>query len=131
MQDAPSRFRLRFQVFLVCRSRKLSPVNGLCTRPYFVGEFISDTAYGGNGGASKTCRTEYTGRTQPVNTAYIRCRLFCALEHPKKVARIVWVGDHIEVVKVGCVFNPAVDVAQCREVFDRKADAVKKRDLIE
>jgi len=117
MQDVPLGFRLRFQV---CRSRKLPPVNGLCPRPYFVGEFISDTAYGGNGGASKTC-----------HTAYIRCRLFGALQHSKKVTWIVWVSDHIEVVKVGCVFDFAVDIAQCGEVFDRKADTVKKRDLIE
>ncbi len=131
MQDVPLGFRLRFQVFLVCRSRKLSPVNGLCPRPYFVGGFISDTAYGGNGGASKTCRTAYTGRTQPVHTTYIRCRLLGALQHSKKVTWIVWVSDHIEVVKVGCVFDFAVDIAQCGEVFDRKADTVKKRDLIE
>ena len=131
MQNSLSEFRLRFQVFLVCRSRNLSPVNGPCPKPYFVGEVIPDTAYGGNGRGPKTSHITNTERTQPLHTEYICRLLFGPLQHTKEVARIIRISDHIEVIKEGCAFDFAVDVAKRREIFDRKADAIEKRDFVE
>ena len=112
MRGVPSGFRLRFQVFLVCRSRKLPRIFGHCSGPYFVSDFISDTAYGGNGDPKKRPHTAYTERTPAVHRAYVHLALFCALEHAKEISWIVGIGDHIEVVEEGRVFDLVVDISE-------------------
>ena len=84
---------------------------------------------GRNGQCEKGGHRAYTQRTQAVHTAYIRTLLFGALQHTKKVTRIVGIGDHIKLIKEGCFFDFPVDVTQGREIFDCEADAVEKGDV--
>ena len=51
---------------------------------------------------------------------------FCAQQHAEQIARIVGVGDHVELIKERCAFDCVMDVAQRTEVFDRKTDAIKQ-----
>ena len=65
---------------LIERSIELNDFNSMkstwllcpnCSGPYFVSDFISDTAYGGNGDPKKRPHTAYTERTPAVHRAYV------------------------------------------------------------
>lgn len=51
-------------------------------------------------------------------------------QHSKQVARIVRVGQKVEILAVRVVLQQALDIAERAEILGGKANAVKQRDLL-
>ena len=53
----------------------------------------------------------------------------CSLQHPEQVARIVRVGDHVELSEEWGAFDRFRYVTQGAEIFDGKAHTVEQGNL--
>lgn len=51
------------------------------------------------------------------------------MQHAEEIARVVGVGDHVEILIKPSLFQPVSDIAQFGEILDGKSHTVKKRDL--
>ena len=51
-------------------------------------------------------------------------------DHPKQVARVIGIGQHIEICVTPRALQLIANVAQGREILGRKSDAIKQCNLL-